>query len=76
MNRRGEDAWFLQEGRCAALPAGYMRNLALQAQCRRIGKAGRVEQSMNSPWLALTSRSRRIGRMSRRRKENVGKRKG
>ena len=54
-----EDAWCLLEGHSAALPAGYMRVLALQAQCRRIGKVGWVEQSMNSPWLSLTSEEER-----------------
>ena len=33
-----------------------MRVLASQAQCRRTGKVGRVEQNMNSPWVALTNK--------------------
>lgn len=66
-----EDAWCLLEGHSAALPAGYMRVLALQAQCRRIGKVGRVEQSMNSPWLSL--RSETEGEEDRMREEVVEK---
>ena len=42
-----------------ALPAGYMRALALQVQCRRTGKVGPVEQSMNSPCLTLISRRKK-----------------
>lgn len=48
--------WCLLENRVVALPAGYMRDLALEVQYRRIGKVEREEQSMSSPWFILASR--------------------
>ncbi len=49
MHMDKSEAWSLLEVRSAVLPAGYMRALALRVQCRRIGKVGSMEQSMNSP---------------------------
>lgn len=57
--------WCLLEGHSAALPAGYMRALALQVQCRRNYKVESLEQSMNSPWFGgldkVEDRKRRVG---------------